>query len=95
MSGITRVNNVHNVNQGAQLAMKPGWKTSEFWLTITQQALALAVTVGAVGGIEAQTLQGTFAVAIPAAVGLVTSALTVIHYARGRVQQKLAGAPQG
>ena len=68
--------------------MKPGWKTTEFWMTIVTTLLALAVTFGVITPQDSDELQVALSKCIGAAVVFVTSAYTIVMYIRSRLTLK-------
>jgi hypothetical protein len=58
--------------------MKPGWKTSEFWLTVTAQALGAVTASGALPGSGLATTL----------VGLATTVLAQLGYTASRAAVK-------
>jgi hypothetical protein len=76
--------------------MRPGWKTSEFWVALVSQLLALAVLLGVIPVQDRATLEGALATAVTAAFVLVASAAVAWKYMGGRVDLKtLAAERQG
>lgn len=67
---------------------KPGWQTTEFWLTLVANVLAFATVLGLISTADAATLQGALSTAIPAALALVGSVITVWTYIRSRLAVK-------
>ena len=58
--------------------MKPGYKTTEFWLSVTASVGALVIASGALS-------EGS---ALASIVGLIVSGLAALGYNAGRVAQK-------
>src|SRR5438552_6041683 len=67
--------------------MKPGWKTTEFWLTLLTALPSIAVTVGLIPSSDKTMLDSA---ASKIAAGLL-AAITVAKYVQGRAFVK--GAP--
>ena len=68
--------------------MRPGYKTTEFWITLVGQIIAMAVTLGIVRPGDQQHLQMTANEAITAICTLLVSAVTIRHYIISRTQLK-------
>jgi len=66
-------------------AVKPGWKTTEFWLSLATSLSGLAALLGFISPTEA----GTMIAGITQAVGGIIAAATVMSYSlsRGRSKQ--------
>lgn len=69
--------------------MKPGYKTTEFWLTTTTAVVSFCVTVGFVSTADGQELTDALTKIAGAVTVLGTNAIVVVTYIRGRVQQKV------
>lgn len=67
---------------------KPGWQTSEFWVTLASQLLTVATLLGFVSMIDAQRLQGAIAAGVAGAFAFIANAAVVWSYIRGRVESK-------
>lgn len=63
---------------------KPGWQTSEFWVTIAMQVLSVLVLTGAIAVGDRTTLEGAVTNGIQAAVALIASAATIWRYVASR-----------
>jgi hypothetical protein len=68
--------------------MKPGWQTSEFWITVAGQALALLALTGAINSGDKDRLETALANAITAGFALIGNAVVVIRYVRSRTELK-------
>jgi hypothetical protein len=68
--------------------MRPGYKTTEFWITLTGQIIALCVILRLVNPADAEHLQTTISSAIAGAFAVVTSAVTIVHYIGSRTALK-------
>jgi len=71
---------------------KPGWHTSELWLTTAKQLLSFALAFGVLSPQDAETLGQALARGIPAAFIVVAAAWEVVTYIRGRVITKTTPA---
>jgi hypothetical protein len=71
--------------------MKPGWRTSEFWLNVGQQVVVLLVLFGVIQPQDARNVQEQVAKDILAVCTLAVSATAVIHYVQGRIHLKAQG----
>lgn len=60
--------------------IKPGWKTSEFWLTILGITLSAAVIIGAITQEESDTL----AAALEVLAGMLATMGITSNYIKGR-----------
>jgi hypothetical protein len=68
--------------------MKPGWQTSEFWITVAGQGLSL-LTIAHVITAQTQTsLAGPITNAITAAFTLWASARIIVQYIQSRTDLK-------
>jgi len=73
--------------------MKPGWQTSEFWVTLIGQVLALLAITGAISIGDRDKLETALTNAVTAVFTLLTSAVIVIGYIRSRTALKSAAIP--
>jgi hypothetical protein len=67
-------------------AVKPGWKTTEFWLSLATSLAGLAALFGVITPTEA----GTAMIGITQAVGGIMSTIAIVGYSwsRGKAKQK-------
>jgi hypothetical protein len=68
--------------------LRRGFQTSEFWITVVKQILALLVFSGVVAVSDQSRLEGALTTAVTALGALVTSAAVVAQYIRSRYQLK-------
>ncbi len=71
---------------------RPGWQTTEFWLTLAKGALAVAVCGGWLQPMDAADLGGQLANGIVAVATVIASAGAIIGYTRSRVRLKREAA---
>lgn len=71
---------------------KPGWQTSEFWLSIAAQLIALLVLTGVIAASDKDTVQGSISELIKSAFALIVSATNVWKYIQSRIEAKKAAA---
>lgn len=77
--------------------MKPGWRTSEFWMALIGQALALLALTGVIPVGDQEQLETALANAVTAVFTILSSAAVVIRYIRSRTDlksQALTAPPQ-
>lgn len=67
---------------------KPGWLTSECWVTVLGAVLTVAVAFGMISRADADHLQSLVVAALPAVIAIVTTFASVAQYAEGRVSLK-------
>ncbi len=72
--------------------IKPGLKTSEFYMPAILSVLGAAVTFGLLTTPLADNLAGAIAAAVPAVAGLLGAAQAAAAYIKGRVSLKTAVA---
>src|SRR5262245_56954074 len=72
---------------------KPGYQSTEFWLSLITQGLAFAVLVGFVSANDSRTLEESLGKAVAAIFTLIASGKTAIEYIRSRTALKSAGDP--
>ena len=72
--------------------MKPGWKTSEFYVTIITALSSIAVAFGVLSQAEATELAAAVGQVVAAVIGLVGAVLPVVAYVKGRSAVKEATA---
>lgn len=72
--------------------MKAGYATSEFWLSIAAQAIALLVLVGIIAPSDQSTVQGSVSDLIKSVFALIVSATNVWKYIQSRIEAKNAAA---
>ena len=68
--------------------IKPGVKTSEFYMPTIMAALGLLVSLGLLTTPLADEVATAIAAAVPAAVGLIGAVSAAVNYIRGRVTIK-------
>lgn len=68
--------------------VKPGWKTTEFWVTIIGQAVALGVVVGIVQPSDQGTIADAASKAVQGVFALIVSGATILSYISARVRLK-------
>jgi hypothetical protein len=73
--------------------MKPGYQTTEFWVTLFGQAIALLTTIGVFNSQDAATLGDGITKIVTAVFTLGTSALVALHYVKSRWALKAKGTP--
>lgn len=69
--------------------MKPGYQTTEFWLSIASTVVGLVAVVIGLSPADTATVSQAVSTAIVAVGSLVTSALTVYSYIRARTDLKV------
>ena len=72
--------------------VKPGVKTSEFYMPTILSALGMLVSFGLLSTPLADELGGAIAAALPAIAGLIGAVSAAVVYIRGRVSLKTAVA---
>jgi len=73
--------------------MKPGYQTTEFWVTAVTQVIAILTTVAVLSPRDAGALTDNTTSIVTAIFTLGTNAAAVIHYIRGRHALKAKGNP--
>jgi hypothetical protein len=68
--------------------MKPGYRTTEFWVTLLGQGIALLATLGVLAAPEAATLTEAAGKLVTAAFTLASSTAVVLHYVQSRTRLK-------
>lgn len=68
---------------------KAGWKTSEFWLTISMQVISLLVMFGVIASEDTGTITDAVKDIITSAFALISSAIVLWKYIQGRVDLKM------
>lgn len=71
---------------------KPGYQTTEFWIAIVSQLLALLMIAGVITPQDKTTLEGALSSLVAAIATIVASAWVVIRYIDARYNLKLTGA---
>ncbi len=70
--------------------MKPGYRTTEFWITLATQVLTLLAVTGWISGADRDNLTSAVTQAITAVFSLLTSAGVVKQYIQSRAHVKTA-----
>ena len=70
--------------------VKPGYQTTEFWLTLLSVGGVLAVNAGVISAADMNQLAGSLVVIITSIATLIPAMLQVAHYTQGRINQKTA-----
>ena len=68
-------------------AERPGWQTTEFWMTFVTALVGLLVGVGIIDPVDTELLNGSADQIIGGAIGVIT----LVTYIRGRVAVKTGG----
>lgn len=71
--------------------MKPGYRSTEFWLSLVSQLLAFGLLLGFIGINESRMLEETLGKGVVAVFTLLGSAKVVIEYIRSRTKLKEIG----
>ena len=74
--------------------MKTGWKTTEFWMALISQVIALLVLLGVIARGEASNLEAAVSNVMQATFALVANAIVVWQYIRSRTAIKQADPPK-
>jgi hypothetical protein len=69
--------------------MKPGYQTSEFWLTLASQMIGLAALFHFTSAEDSKTLGAALSQGITAVFAFLASARTLIGYVNSRTNLKL------
>lgn len=67
---------------------RPGLKTTEFWITVVSQLLAMLAMIGVVNSADAATLQDAIVKCVTAGGVFLANAWIVVRYIQGRVNLK-------
>lgn len=68
--------------------MKPGWKTSEFWITLVTTVVALLVMLQVLSQAEADSLRAQLVQLVQVIGGLYLAVQPLIEYIRARTELK-------
>ena len=68
--------------------MKPGWKTTEFWLAVTTQVIGLLVVTGIMNPTSAHTVGDAVSNSISSAASIIANAVIVFGYVKSRNELK-------
>ncbi len=68
--------------------MKPGWQTTEFWLSLASQVIAVLVLTGVVPQQDQSTLAGIVANAITGAFAVIAAVTMGVTYIQNRTSIK-------
>lgn len=68
--------------------MKPGWKTTEFWMTVVITIVAMLAALGIVGPADRPGLEGALQQMIQSAAAFITASAALWKYITGRVEIK-------
>ncbi len=69
---------------------KPGWMTSEFWLSLATQVVAVLVLTGVIKPGDQQTILGATANIVTGVFAIVSSTITLLTYIQGRNALKVS-----
>lgn len=67
---------------------KPGWMTTEFWLTLVAQAVALLVLFGVISVADKDSVTGTMGRAVENVFAVVASFVSIWKYIQSRTDVK-------
>lgn len=71
--------------------MKPGFKTSEFWVTVMSQIVGLLIMTGHITPQDGVSINNNFNIAITSIINFITAMYmlyTTVEYIRGRIKLK-------
>jgi hypothetical protein len=68
--------------------MKPGWQTSEFWIALAGQVLALLALTGAINIGDKDKVETAVTNMVTAVFTITSSAAVVVRYIRSRSELK-------
>lgn len=68
--------------------MKPGWLTTEFWMTIVVTIVGLLAALGIVGPADRPGVEGALQQMVQAIAGFIAAAVALWRYVKGRVDVK-------
>lgn len=71
--------------------MKPGWQTSEFWLTSATTIIGFGVSIGLVSVADAATLTSAVTQSVTAVATIAGAVTVILSYINSRTKQKVAG----
>lgn len=72
------------------MEIKPGYKTTEFWVSVANAILMIGVGFGVITNEQQQSLSDAVAQAIIAGFALVAAIVPIIEYIRSRAAVKAA-----
>ena len=70
--------------------MKPGWQTTEFWITLIKQVLPFLVLLGVFTLADTTKIEGAITSAIMSIGALIASSMDLWQYIKSRTEQKVA-----
>lgn len=71
--------------------MKPGWQTSEFWLTSAVTIIGFGVSIGVLSAGDAATITDAVTKSITSVATIAAAVTTILSYINSRTKQKVAG----
>ena len=72
------------------MEVKPGWQTTEFWISLGTNLVSLLVALGIVAMQDGASIQGAIVSAVTAAFALISAAVIVWKYVQSRTAAKVA-----
>lgn len=75
--------------------MKPGYQTTEFWVTILTQIIAILVLTGKISASDAGMLKDSLAQIVEHGAALIASAAVVYKYIQSRTDVKMIEGGKG
>jgi hypothetical protein len=69
-------------------ALKPGYKTTEFWISLTSQLLAVAVAFGCISAADATTIGGAVTQVVTGLAAIVGAITSATWYTSARTELK-------
>lgn len=75
--------------------MKPGWKTTEFWIAGITQVLGFLTVLGVITSKDRENLQDALVNMVGAVAALIVNGAVVNQYIRSRLTLKTSSNPQG
>lgn len=70
---------------------KPGWKTTEFWISVAAQILAVVVLLGLMSQSDSETVGQAISQSIEAVGVIVANAAIILGYIKSRTTAKNGG----
>ena len=71
--------------------MRPGWQTTEFWMTLIVQGVAMVVLFKVIPGADQATVEGILSDGTTHAFALIGSMLSAWKYIKSRTEVKSNG----
>lgn len=71
--------------------MKPGYLTTEFWISVSAQLLGVLVLIGVLSPTDQASMGDSIAKSVEAIGVIIANTVVIVHYIKSRTEVKVVG----